>query len=111
MRRTVSLVLTLSFVITAVTGLMMLAHLRMVTPVHEIMSIVLVVASIFHIVLNAGCITSYIKQKPALAGSLTILAIAITAFIMLTAPHHRTGSGPHGYQGPNSHFAAPDRDD
>lgn len=111
MRRNVSLILTLSFVITAITGLMMFAHLRMVTPIHEIMAIVLVIVSIFHIALNAKCITSYVKQKPVLAGVLTVMTIAVVTLLMFAAPHHRMEGGPRGFQGHNSHFVEPDGDD
>lgn len=97
MRRTVSLILTMSFVVTAVTGLlMMFAGLHMLTPVHELMSLILVIASVFHIVLNAGCIGKYIKENPILAGSVVVLTIAITMLIIFHSPHQKHRRGQHG---------------
>lgn len=102
MRKTVSLILTISFLITAITGLlMMFAHLRQVTPLHELMSLVLVISAIFHIVLNAKCIWCYIKENAVLTGILLLLAIAITTLLIVANPHQERGHGPqyqHGQQ-------------
>jgi hypothetical protein len=99
MRNTVSLILILSFAATAITGLMMMfVHIRQVTPVHELMALVMVVASVFHIVLNAKCIGCYLKQKPALAVVLLAITIAITSFLILANPHGREGHGGPGFE-------------
>ncbi|MCE5323570.1 DUF4405 domain-containing protein [bacterium] len=99
MKSVVSLILVVSFVVTAVTGLlMMFAHIRQLTPVHELMSLVMVIAAVFHIVLNAGCIWCYIKQKPVLACVLLIITIAITSLITISAPHGHKSHGDPGFE-------------
>jgi len=102
MKKTVSLILTISFTITAITGLlMMFAHLRQVTPLHELMSLILVVAAIFHIALNAKCIWCYVRENAVLTGVLLVIAIAITILLIVANPHHERGHGPqyqHGQQ-------------
>jgi intracellular septation protein A len=89
-------VLILSFAATAISGLLMFAHIRQVTPVHELMALVMIVASVFHIVLNAKCIGCYLKQKPTLAVVLLAITIAITSFLIMANPHAREGHGGHG---------------
>ncbi|MEN6357688.1 MAG: DUF4405 domain-containing protein [Armatimonadota bacterium] len=99
MRSTVSLILILSFAATAVTGLlMMFAHIRQVTPVHELMALVMVIAAVFHLILNAKCIGSYLKHKPVLAVVLLAITIAITSFLVLANPHGREGHGGPGFE-------------
>lgn len=75
---------------------MLFAHIRKITPVHELMSLVLVVASVFHICLNAKSIGGYVKEKAVLTGILLALAIAITTLIIVANPHEGRGHGPGG---------------
>ena len=99
MRNTVSLVLILSFAVTAITGLlMMFAHVRQVTPVHELMSLVLVIAAVFHIVLNAKSIGVYLKRRPVLAVMLLVITIAIVSLLTLANPHGHEGQGGPGFR-------------
>lgn len=94
MRNIVSQVMTLSFAVTAITGLlMMFAHIRQLTPVHELMSLVLVVAAVFHIVLNAKCIGCYLKQKPVLAVVLLAITVAVVSLLTIANPHGHEGNG------------------
>ncbi|MCE5313442.1 MAG: DUF4405 domain-containing protein [Armatimonadota bacterium] len=89
MRKTVSLITTVSFAATAITGLMMMfAHVRVVTPLHELMGLVFAIVAMFHVVLNAKCLGDYIKQKPVMAAALLVLTLAITAFLIVAGPRH-----------------------
>ncbi|MHC9539127.1 MAG: DUF4405 domain-containing protein [Vulcanimicrobiota bacterium] len=95
MRKTVSLILTASFAITAVSGIiLMFAHMHSMKPIHEIMALIMTVAGILHAILNAKCIGNYIKEKPLIAGIVLILTVAVTALLMLHPPEHPNGRGP-----------------
>ncbi|MHB9037213.1 MAG: DUF4405 domain-containing protein [Armatimonadota bacterium] len=92
MRRTVSLVLAVSFAATAITGLLMLiTHVGVVEPAHKLMAVTFTIAAVFHIVLNAKLIGGYIKEKPMLAIILLALTAAIAAFMIIVYPHHEEG--------------------
>ena len=95
MRKTVSLILTASFAVTAVSGIiLMFAHMNSMKPIHEIMALIMTVAGILHAILNAKCIGNYIKEKPLIAVIVLILTVAVTALLMLHPPEHPNGKGP-----------------
>jgi len=95
MRKTVSLILTASFAVTAVSGIvLMFAHMHSMKPIHEIMALIMTVAGILHAILNVKCIGSYIREKPALAVTVLVLTVAASALLMMHPPEHPDGRGP-----------------
>ena len=94
-RSTITPITTASFVIVALTGVLMLVDVKSATikEFHEMVSIVFVVAAAAHLVVNWGCFGSYVRKPLTI-----VLAVVVTVLVVLLF----TGSGGSGSRGRRS---------
>ena len=96
-RSCISGLVTASFVLVGVTGVLMLLHVRdrAITTLHEWMGLLFVVAGVIHLILNWKAFAKYCKQLPVII-TLVIAAILGTALLLAgsgenhgSPDHHR----------------------
>lgn len=85
---------TASFAIVAFTGILMLVDVKsaMIKEVHELVSILFVVAAGLHLILNWSCFASYLK-KP-LSISLGIVVAVVTVLLLTSTQSGSRGGRP-----------------
>jgi len=97
--------LALTFLVVAMTGVMLFFHIGggVIHPLHEWLSIVFLILSIIHLTLNWKMLWACLAQGPLKLSIL--LVVLLSAVLMLGAgssdgkgPHGRGGSGHGGYQ-------------
>jgi hypothetical protein len=90
--------MALSFMVVAVTGTLMLLHIksRALGHLHEWMGIFFVVAGITHVLLNWETLKAYLRQRP--------MQISLAVVLLLSLALLSGGSqGPHGQKNKPSH--------
>lgn len=85
-RKITSIILTVSFIAMASSGLIMLvgkgsALPFQMHPVHNIFAIVMLIAGIIHLILNIKPIINYLKLKSALITGTVLTVITVLLFI------------------------------
>jgi len=99
-RSSITPVTTASFVIVALTGILMLVDVKSATikELHEMVSILFVVAAGVHLAVNWSCFASYLR-KP-----LTIV-LAVVVAVLVVLMFTGSGGGSHGGRSPMEIFA------
>lgn len=90
-------VVTISFLAVAVTGILLLVHVKNgpIKVLHEWMGLVFAIAGITHLAFNWGILKAYFKHRGAFLA--TIIALLLTVLLIIAGlnaknPHAR---GPH----------------
>lgn len=97
----VSPLLAVFFGFLAISGLLMLFHLKIpgVHRLHELFGILFVIAAIFHLTLNWNVLTAYFRNnKAALSIGVAIVLAILALFISSGAPRHDGNQYGHHYR-------------
>jgi hypothetical protein len=97
-RHCLSSATALCFVVVALTGVLMFFHVRLpaIRLVHELLSLVLVVAGTWHLVLNFKCLLRYLETRAArMTLGIGLVLCTLLVVLGLSHPEH-AGRGPHG---------------
>ena len=89
--------MAVSFGVVALSGLLMLFHLRVpgMHTLHEWVGILLVITGVFHLTLNWKIFVTYFKNKNVAVGA--FVAIGLVALALLVAPSQTNYAGGGGY--------------
>ncbi|MFA6835052.1 MAG: DUF4405 domain-containing protein [Fibrobacteraceae bacterium] len=84
-----------SFLVLTATGICLLLHIRnpLVTPFHEIFSIIFVISAILHIIANWACMKAYAKKAPARTVIILFALLAILAVFPLSSKGNGRNKG------------------
>lgn len=97
--------LSMTFLIVALTGMMMLFHLGLggIKPLHEWMSVIFLILCVVHLAINWKAFLVHLKKGPIIASAITVCLLSI---LLLAGGSHDQG-GRHGHygtgNGPYSH--------
>jgi len=87
--------LVITFLIVAVTGVMMLFHMGIggIKHLHEWMSVVFLILGIVHLYLNWNPLRAYLKHGPT---TLSLVAVSLLTVLLLFGGNNQHGRGPDG---------------